>query len=258
MTPLIKAEHLGKWYRSRRPGTAGADNVTLGRKDRWALRDVSFEVAPGEIVGIIGHNGGGKSTLLKILARITCPSSGRGEVHGRVGMLLEAGAGLHGELTGRENVLFYGQLLGLSLRQVTSSLQTITAMAELEGHMDKALKRYSSGMCLRLAFAVCASLEWDLLLLDEPVANVDHGFQRRCIATMLGRAAQGHAALIVSHDLEFLSKVCTRTLVVCRGSLLFDGSPECATAAYRDWSRRNAGATLAGYVGNTQGEYANG
>src|SRR4051794_36882070 len=167
----------------------------------WALKDVSFEVPAGRVLGVIGGNGAGKSTLLKILARITEPTDGMAEIRGRVGSLLEVGTGFHPELTGRENVFLNGAILGMTRTEIRAKFDEIVAFAEIERFIDTPVKRYSSGMYMRLAFAVAAHLEPDILLVDEVLAVGDAGFQRKCLGKMEGVARAGRTVLFISHNM---------------------------------------------------------
>jgi lipopolysaccharide transport system ATP-binding protein len=199
----------------------------------WALRDVTFEVQPGEVVGIIGKNGAGKSTLLKVLSRITEPSVGRVAIRGRVASLLEVGTGFHPELTGRENIYLNGAILGMSRADIRSRFDEIVAFAEIEKFLDTPVKRYSSGMYVRLAFAVAAHLEPDILIVDEVLAVGDAQFQRKCLGKM-GEVAneQGRTVLIVSHQLNMVTSLCQRVIVMSDGAIAFDGAAGEATARY--------------------------
>jgi ABC-type polysaccharide/polyol phosphate transport system ATPase subunit len=191
----------------------------------WALKDVSFEVKRGEVVGIIGRNGAGKSTLLKILARITKPTSGRARIFGRVGSLLEVGTGFHGELTGRENIYLSGAILGMKKREIDRKFDEIVTFAEVEKFIDTPVKRYSSGMYVRLAFAVAAHLEPEILLVDEVLAVGDAAFQKKCLGKMGDVAKEGRTVLFVSHNFEAVKSLCTRGIVLGKGSLVEDSSP---------------------------------
>jgi lipopolysaccharide transport system ATP-binding protein len=197
-----------------------------------ALRDVSFEVQPGEVVGIIGRNGAGKSTLLKILSRITEPSSGRAELRGRVASLLEVGTGFHPELTGQENIFLNGALLGMSRAEVSRKFEAIVAFSEVEKFLDTPVKHYSSGMYLRLAFAVAAHLQQEILLVDEVLAVGDSSFQKKCLGKMESVANEGRTVLFVSHHMPTVTRVCPRTILLDRGNLAFDGESHKAVAAY--------------------------
>ena len=218
MTAMIEVENLGKHYRR-----GGQDRVyrtfredLLGLMTRpfrrrrpkadssdtfWALRDVSFQVNEGEVVGIIGKNGAGKSTLLKILSRITQPTEGRARLYGRVGSLLEVGTGFHPELTGRENIYLSGTILGMRRAEVRSRFDEIVAFAEIEDFLDTPVKHYSSGMYVRLAFAVAAHLDPEILLVDEVLAVGDMGFQKKCLGKMSEVAEGGRTVLFVSHNM---------------------------------------------------------
>ncbi len=188
-----------------------------------ALDDVSFRVARGEIVGIIGANGAGKSTLLKILSRITYPSSGRVQVSGRIASLLEVGTGFHEELTGRENIYLNGSILGMKRAQVEARLDEIVAFSGVERFLDTPIKRYSSGMRLRLGFAVAAHLDPDILVVDEVLAVGDAAFQRKCLSTMEGLRGGGRTVLFVSHNMAAVENLCTRAIWIDRGRLREDG-----------------------------------
>lgn len=186
----------------------------------WALKDVSFEVEPGEVVGIIGRNGAGKSTLLKILSRITSPTEGTVELHGRVGSLLEVGTGFHPELTGRENIYLSGSILGMKRREIDDKLDDIVTFSEIEKFLDTPVKRYSSGMYVRLAFAVAAHLEPEILLVDEVLAVGDAAFQKKCLGKMGEVAKEGRTVLFVSHNMGAISNLCDRTILLNNGKLI--------------------------------------
>ena len=198
----------------------------------WALRDVSFEVDEGEVVGIIGRNGAGKSTLLKILSKITYPTSGKVKVKGRVASLLEVGTGFHEELTGRENVYLNGSILGMRKREVDERLDAIVAFSGVEQFIDTPIKRYSSGMRLRLGFAVAAHLEPDVLIVDEVLAVGDAGFQKKCIAAMEGLRKGGRTVLFVSHNLAAVENLCTRGIWIDAGKIRMDGGVKDAIKGY--------------------------
>ena len=244
----IHAEGLGKCYRIgkiRRGGyetirdrlaqTLSAPFVRLARRfgrsadpnpseeTVWALRDASFAIASGERVGIIGRNGAGKSTLLKILSRITDPSAGSAVVRGRVSSLLEVGTGFHPELTGRENILLNGAILGMKNREIRRKFDEIVAFAEVEKFIDTSVKHYSSGMQLRLAFAVAAHLEPEILLIDEVLAVGDAAFQRKCLNKMEGVGSGGRIVLFVSHNMPAITRLCERTILLEGGSIVHDG-----------------------------------
>jgi lipopolysaccharide transport system ATP-binding protein len=192
-------------------------------EDFWALRDVSFEVKRGEVVGIIGRNGAGKSTLLKILSRITEPTTGRVRLRGRVASLLEVGTGFHPELTGRENVFLNGAILGMSRAEIRKKFDEIVAFAEVEKFLDTPVKRYSSGMYVRLAFAVAAHLEPEILIVDEVLAVGDAEFQKKCLGKMKDVASGGRTVLFVSHNMAAVSSLCSRGIVIKNGFITLDG-----------------------------------
>jgi lipopolysaccharide transport system ATP-binding protein len=187
----------------------------------WALKDVSFEVMPGEVVGIIGRNGAGKSTLLKVLSRITEPTEGRVELYGRVASLLEVGTGFHPELTGRENIFLNGSILGMSRKEIEAKFDQIVEFAEVERFIDTPVKRYSSGMYVRLAFAVAAHLEPEILIVDEVLAVGDAAFQKKCLGRMRDVANTGRTVLFVSHNMAAVSSLCTKAMVLWEGRVEF-------------------------------------
>jgi lipopolysaccharide transport system ATP-binding protein len=203
----------------------------------WALKDVSFEVKRGEVVGIIGRNGAGKSTLLKILSRITEPTEGYAEVHGRVGSLLEVGTGFHPELTGGENIYLNGAILGMKRAEIEAKFDEIVAFAEVESFIDTPVKHYSSGMYLRLAFAVAAHLNPDILLVDEVLAVGDLAFQRRCQGKMEDVSRTGRTVLFVSHNLRAIEAICGRLLVLEKGVLVHAGDFSSGLQLYLRLSR---------------------
>ena len=198
----------------------------------WALKDVSFDVKPGEVVGIIGRNGAGKSTLLKILSRITAPTKGRVEIRGRVASLLEVGTGFHPELTGRENIYLNGAILGMSRAEITRKFDEIVAFAEIEKFLDTPVKRYSSGMYVRLAFAVAAHLEPEILIVDEVLAVGDAEFQKKCLGKMGEVAGGGRTVLFVCHNMCAVSTLCKRALLFSLGKLKSVRSATEAVAEY--------------------------
>jgi lipopolysaccharide transport system ATP-binding protein len=201
-------------------------------EDFWALRDVSFDIPQGEVVGIIGRNGAGKSTLLKILSRITPPSSGRIEINGRIGSLLEVGTGFHPELTGRENVFMNGSILGMSRNEISRKFDEIVAFSGVERFLDTPVKRYSSGMQVRLAFAVAAHLEPEVLIIDEVLAVGDAEFQQRCLSRMGEVARSGRTILFVSHNMAAIDGLCQRGIVLKAGQVDFVGNQVDATTHY--------------------------
>ena len=198
----------------------------------WAIKDVSFEIKQGEVLGIIGRNGAGKSTLLKIISRITEPTDGRVEIHGRVGSLLEVGTGFHGELTGRENVYLNGAILGMKKTEIDRKFDEIVAFAEIEKFIDTPAKRYSSGMYVRLAFAVAAHLEPEILIIDEVLAVGDATFQRKCFSKMEKVAKEGRTVLFVSHNMPSVAGLCERIILLDQGRLVIDGPSHKVVATY--------------------------
>ena len=209
-----------------------------------ALRDVDFTIPQGEAVGIIGRNGAGKSTLLKILSRITEPTTGRAELHGRVGSLLEVGTGFHPELTGRENVFLNGAILGMRRREIARSFDEIVDFAGVERFLDTPVKRYSSGMYVRLAFAVAAHLDPEILIVDEVLAVGDAEFQRKSLAKMRDAAAHGRTVLFVSHQMHTVLNLCTSALFLQAGELAFHGDVDTAMQRYRETFEDHAIAQL--------------
>ncbi len=240
----IRAEGLGKSYRIGRGPRAStlaerlvrAMHHPFGPGDGelfWALRDASFEIPRGQAVGIIGRNGAGKSTLLKLLSRITTPTTGWAELYGRVGSLIEVGTGFHPELTGRENVYLNGAILGMRRHEVARRFDEIVEFSGIEQFIDTPVKRYSSGMYMRLAFAVAAHLDAEILVIDEVLAVGDLEFQRKCLGKMGEVAGAGRTVLFVSHSLHAISTLTTRTLVLERGRVAFDGSTTDGLGFYR-------------------------
>jgi lipopolysaccharide transport system ATP-binding protein len=204
-----------------------SDSETL-----WALKDVSFEVKRGEVVGIIGRNGAGKSTLLKILSRITEPTQGYADINGRVGSLLEVGTGFQPELSGRENIYLNGAILGMKRAEIVRRFDEIVAFAEVEKFIDTPVKRYSSGMYLRLAFAVAAHLEPEILLVDEVLAVGDAEFQKKCLGKLSDVAKEGRTVLFVSHNLPTITSLCSKVSLFDKGRIIFTGFPEQCVAEY--------------------------
>ncbi len=189
----------------------------------WALKDVSFDVEPGDVIGVIGRNGAGKSTLLKILSRITDPTEGYADIHGRVGSLLEVGTGFHPELTGRENIYLNGAILGMKHKEIERKFDEIVSFAEVENFIETPVKRYSSGMYLRLAFAVAAHLEPEILLVDEVLAVGDAAFQKKCLRRMEDVAEQGRTVLFVSHNMGAIRSLCNKGLFLDQGTVVESG-----------------------------------
>ena len=235
MRPIIKVQDLSKRYYLGGPSAAYSTlreavmDVArkplrfLRRREEpqvlWALKDVSFEVTPGDVVGIIGRNGAGKSTLLKILSRITEPTTGRVELYGRVASLLEVGTGFHPELTGRENIFLNGSILGMTRKEIESKFDEIVAFAEIERFIDTPVKRYSSGMYVRLAFAVAAHLEPEILIVDEVLAVGDAAFQKKCLGRMRDVASTGRTVLFVSHNMAAVSTLCSKAMLLWEGRI---------------------------------------
>ncbi|HMF12188.1 MAG TPA: ABC transporter ATP-binding protein, partial [Gemmataceae bacterium] len=211
----------------RRPSRRDDDNESI-----WALRDVSFQVPRGEVIGIIGRNGAGKSTLLKILSRITTPTGGSIKVRGRVSSLLEVGTGFHDELTGRENVYLNGSILGMRKREVDERFDAIVDFAGVERFLDTPIKRYSSGMRLRLGFAVAAHLDPDVLIVDEILAVGDAGFQKKCLDAMEGLHSGGRTVLFVSHNMVAVENLCSRAIWIDAGSVRMDGGAKDVIESY--------------------------
>ena len=203
-----------------------------GHPTMWALRDVSFALEQGEVLGVIGRNGSGKSTLLKILSRITDPTEGRASIHGRVGSLLEVGTGFHQELTGRENIYLNGAILGMRRAEINRNFDEIVAFAETERFLDTPVKHYSSGMYMRLAFAVAAHLQTEVLLIDEVLAVGDVQFQKRCLGKIGHMARAGRTVLFVSHDLEAVQRLCTRCILLDHGQVIEQGATTGIVAKY--------------------------
>jgi homopolymeric O-antigen transport system ATP-binding protein len=253
--PIITVKNLGKRYRigARRTnlsfreaimdylttfagclgGKASNGNRLLNTDSHiWALRDATFDVMPGEILGIIGQNGAGKSTLLKLLSRITEPTQGIAEIYGRVGSLLEVGTGFHGELTGRENIYMNGAILGMKGVEIQKKFDEIVAFAEIEKFLETPVKYYSSGMYVRLAFAVAAHLEPEILLADEVLAVGDLPFQKKCIGKMGDIAREGRTVLFVSHNMASIESLCTSCLMINSGRIVAQGTPNDVVSRY--------------------------
>jgi lipopolysaccharide transport system ATP-binding protein len=212
--------------------SSGASPRSESSDTFWALQDVSFEVKQGEVIGIIGRNGAGKSTLLKALSRITEPTHGRIEINGRVSSLLEVGTGFHGELTGRENVFLNGTILGMKRVEIARKFDEIVAFAEVERFIDTPVKHYSSGMYLRLAFAVAAHLEPEIMIVDEVLAVGDVAFQKKCLGKMAGVANEGRTIFFVSHNMPAITRLCERALYLNGGRLCHDGPVHEVVKAY--------------------------
>jgi lipopolysaccharide transport system ATP-binding protein len=254
MLSAIKADGLSKRYRIPAPrpqngnGTSGGVRAALGavwervldparvggKETLWALKDVSFEIQPGEVVGIIGRNGAGKSTLLKLLGRITRPTSGHAVVRGRIGTLLEVGTGFHPELTGRENIFLSGAIAGMRQDEIRRKFDAIVDFAEMSQFLELPVKRYSSGMYVRLAFAVAAHLEPDNLLIDEVLAVGDASFQKKCLSRMEAASQQARTVLFISHNLGAIRQLCPRCILIDHGHLVQDGPTPEVLRRYND------------------------
>ena len=256
---LVRHEHQRAAYRTLRESLVEAAAHPWRRLVRrsgatteefWALKDVSLEVQPGEVVGIIGRNGAGKSTLLKVLSRITRPTKGRVVLDGRVGSLLEVGTGFHPELTGRENIYLNGSILGMSKREIDRKFDEIVAFAEIEQFLDTPVKRYSSGMYVRLAFAVAAHLEPEILIVDEVLAVGDEQFQKKCLGKMSEIGKHGRTILFVSHNMHAVAKLTNRAILVSEGRIKRQGDTaevireylECGGGPHSTWQRPESSA----------------
>jgi lipopolysaccharide transport system ATP-binding protein len=268
MTVAIKVENLGKKYLIGHENTAAYRTLrdslsssarSLARRFRhpfqvnseasdleefWALRDINFEIKPGERIGIIGRNGAGKSTLLKILSRITAPTTGKAVIHGRVASLLEVGTGFHPELTGRENIFLNGAILGMRKAEIKNKFDEIVAFAEVEKFLDTPVKRYSSGMYVRLAFAVAAHLEPEILIVDEVLAVGDAQFQKKCLGKMEAVSKEGKTLLFVSHNMAAVTKLCGRGIYLSEGTMHTVGGTDEVVRIYLQDSARKADLKL--------------
>ena len=231
LSDAMKGAARSTWNKVRALAAAGPASE---QDAYWAVKDVSFEVQPGEVLGLVGRNGAGKSTLLKLLSRITTPTSGRIEVRGRLGSLLEVGTGFHPELTGRENVYLNGSILGMTRREIAKKFDAIVESAEIGKFLDTPVKRYSSGMYVRLAFAIAAHLEPDILILDEVLAVGDATFQRKCIDRMTVLARAGHTILFVTHNMQLVPRLCDRAVHLSKGQVLEIGPSDVVTQHYLD------------------------
>src|SRR5437870_6041767 len=225
-------DHLAESFKSlfgrdgRRSSVSGPEDII------WALKEVSFEVKHGEAMGFVGHNGAGKSTLLKILSRITEPTAGFADIRGRVSSLLEVGTGFHAELTGRENIYLNGVILGMKKAEINRKFDEIVSFAEIEKFIDTPVKRYSSGMYVRLAFAVAAHLETEILLVDEVLAVGDVEFQKKCLNKMQDVGHQGCTVLFVSHNMSAVTRLCPRAILLDGGRIIQDGPSHQVVSTY--------------------------
>jgi lipopolysaccharide transport system ATP-binding protein len=268
----IRVENISKQYRigmakysyyTLRDHLVDSMNSILRRKKSsqsskdmiWALKDISFEVKRGEVVGIIGRNGAGKSTFLKILSRITEPTIGRAELYGRVGSLLEVGTGFHPELTGRDNIYLNGAILGMKKTEIEQRFDEIVSFAELERFIDTPVKRYSSGMYVRLAFSVAAHLQSDILIVDEVLAVGDLPFQNKCLGKMDSVARGGRTVLCVTHNLGTIEKLCGRAILLEEGSVIAEGRPSEVINRYleRQFPERRSATSLLDHPGRRTG-----
>ena len=251
MRPIIKVEHLSKQYRIgalpagyvtfretvattltttlKRVGGAGSKSVN---QKIWALKDINFVVEPGEIVGLIGHNGAGKSTLLKILSRIVQPTTGRFELYGRVGSLLEVGTGFHPDLSGRDNVFLNGAILGMKRSVIEERFDQIIAFSEIEEFIDTPVKWYSSGMYMRLAFSVAVHMDTEILFVDEVLAVGDVAFQQKCLKKIQAIMQEGRTIIFVSHSMAAVAQLCKRVILIDRGHIVHDGPSEEVISEY--------------------------
>lgn len=267
MKPAISVHNLSKEYRlglARTKGNNLTENLRYQSREIWdkvtrlvkpnkafskeesfwALKDVSFDVQPGEVVGIIGRNGAGKSTLLKVLSQIAEPSSGHAVVRGRMGSLLEVGTGFHPELTGRENIYMNGAILGMKREEINRKFDEIVAFAEVEKFLDTPVKRYSSGMYVRLAFAVAAHLEPEILIVDEVLAVGDAEFQKKCITKMSEVRRSGHTVLFVSHNMAAVKSLCSRCLLMDKSKLILDADTSTAAERYAEQHKCSVAASI--------------
>jgi len=249
----LQLTKVSKKYRIR--SDANGDRP-LGRKllstrkrkeDFWALKDVSFEVERAEALGIIGHNGAGKSTILKLLSRITTPTTGEIMINGRLSALIEVGSGFHPELTGRENVYLNGSILGMTRREINRKLESIIEFAELRQFIDTPVKRYSSGMYVRLGFSIAAHLDPDVLLLDEVLAVGDASFQRKCIQRITELKKNGTTIVFISHDLRAVQQLCDRVILLKKGQIEADGDPAETIDLYQSLSAQLGGPAAGGW-----------
>jgi ABC-type polysaccharide/polyol phosphate transport system ATPase subunit len=243
----LQLKNVSKKYRIRREvdGNASLSRrlLSIGKRkeDFWALKDISFDVQRAEALGIIGHNGAGKSTILKLLSRITTPTNGEIMINGRLSALIEVGSGFHPELTGRENIYLNGSILGMTRREITKKLESIVEFAELRQFIDTPVKRYSSGMYVRLGFSIAAHLDPDILLLDEVLAVGDESFQRKCIQRITELKKNGTTIVFISHDLRAVQQLCDRVILLKKGHIEADGDPAETIAYYQSLTAQLSG-----------------
>ncbi len=258
-TPVIKAEQLGKRYRlGTRTGLSILRNILAGPKKHenngenpdilWALRNISLEIHKGDTVGLIGKNGSGKSTLLKLLSRITEPTEGKAMIQGRVRSLLEVGTGFHPELSGRENIYLNGAFLGMKRSEIRKKFDEIVGFADMGRFLDTPVKRYSSGMYVRLAFSVAAHLEPEILLVDEVLAVGDVAFQKKCLGKLEGVSKEGRTVVLVSHNMSSIRSLCTRTILLDSGHISFDGKTNEGIELYLGKNLQEGGVVKTGQL----------
>ncbi|MCA1556538.1 MAG: ABC transporter ATP-binding protein [Acidobacteria bacterium] len=249
MRPIVKIENVSKRYRlgglhpgyltfrdmvggALRLGRSAGDGDSSPKRDFWALRNINLTVQPGELIGVIGRNGAGKSTLLKILSRVTKPTTGRVEMYGRVGSLLEVGTGFHADLSGRENVFLSGAILGMRRAEIERKFDEIVAFSELEKFIDTPVKHYSSGMYVRLAFSVAVHLEPEILIMDEVLAVGDAAFQQKCLDKMHSIRQHGRTIFFVSHNMPAVTRLCRRVILLHEGRIMNEGEPQAMVNDY--------------------------
>ncbi len=256
----LQLKNVSKKYRIRSDVDHGSSlvrkllSIRKRKEDFWALKDVGFDVHRAEALGIIGHNGAGKSTILKLLSRITTPTTGQIMINGRLSALIEVGSGFHPELTGRENVYLNGSILGMMRREITKKLDSIVEFAELRQFIDTPVKRYSSGMYVRLGFSIAAHLDPDILLLDEVLAVGDASFQRKCIQRITELKKNGTTIVFISHDLRAVQQLCDRVILLKKGQIEADGNPAETIALYQSLSAQLGGQAEGGWGRKPTGE----
>lgn len=256
----LQLKNVSKKYRIRRDADGNGSvlrkllSIRKRKEDFWALKDISFDVQRAEALGIIGHNGAGKSTILKLLSRITTPTTGEIMINGRLSALIEVGSGFHPELTGRENVYLNGSILGMTRREITQKLESIVEFAELRQFIDTPVKRYSSGMYVRLGFSIAAHLNPDVLLLDEVLAVGDAAFQSKCIQRIMELKKNGTTIVFISHDLRAVQQLCDRVILLKKGHIEAEGDPAGTIAKYQSSSAQLAGRATAALGQNPTGE----
>ncbi len=245
MRPIVSVRRISKQYHVGRPqgerpslrqavtSAVKSPFTRLGSSDTiWALKSISFEAMPGEVIGIIGRNGAGKSTLLRVLARITKPTGGEIDIYGRLGTLLEIGTGFHPDLTGRENIFVNGTILGMKVKEIKRKFDEIVAFSEIERFLETPVKHYSSGMYLRLAFSIAAHFEPEVLLMDEIIAVGDISFQEKCFAKMKSVSRKGRTIFLVSHNLGSIQNLCQRVFLLRNGQLCEEQNPQKVISLY--------------------------